>query len=214
MNNDDLHSRGEPEEFFRRATDRLLHAPIGGDAEAVGDHILNPQFASADSVKYRDAAVLIRVIARRPHASVLLTERTPDLSTHAGQIAFPGGKIDAGDSGPADAALREAEEEIGLAPDNAEVIGYLDTYLSRTGYRIVPVLAKVSPDFSVRINRREVADVFEVPMPFLLDPANHRRANRDLGAMRAHFYEITFEGRYIWGVTAGIIRTLYNRMAD
>ena len=199
-----------PTVFFAAAYARLHEAPPDA-RRAGGDHVMNPDMLLAD-VAYRDAAVLIPVVAREPEATVILTERTLHLSSHAGQIAFPGGKIDAGDAGPAAAALREAEEEIGLVPNSTVVVGYLDPYLSRTGYRIVPVLARIDPDFELLPNPEEVAAVFEVPLGFLLDPANHRRASRVFLGRERYFYEMPFEDRYIWGVTAGIIRGLYEQV--
>jgi 8-oxo-dGTP pyrophosphatase MutT (NUDIX family) len=156
--------------------------------------------------------VLIPVVARLPEASVLLTQRTPHLSAHAGQIAFPGGKVDSGDPTPAAAALREAEEEIGLLPAMVEPIGYLGPYLTRTGYRIVPVVGRVDPGHSLTINPNEVVDTFEVPLSFLMTPDNHRRGSRTVMGTPRYFYEMPFNERYIWGITAGIIRGLYERI--
>ena len=202
------------EDFFRRAAERILPDPTPDDRKAHGDHVLNSRWSPHQGVTFTDAAGLVPVGARKSGASVLLTRRTSHLSSHPGQIAFPGGKIDPDDADPAQAALREAREEIGLRPDMVEVIGYLDTYLSRPGFRIVPVLARVSERFVLEINPAEVEEVFEVPLAFLLNEANHRRGSRQLMGGEAIFYEIPFEERYIWGVTAGIIRTLTNRMAD
>lgn len=200
-----------PSTFFAAAAGRLRHSAPERSAAGGGDHVMNPDFELADSA-YRDAAVLIPVVARDPEATVILTERMPHLSAHAGQIAFPGGKIDAGDAGPAAAALREAEEEIGLDRSRIEVVGYLDPYLSRTGYRIVPVVGRIEPSYRLSLNRGEVADAFEVPLAFLLDPANHRRASRAFMGRARYFYEMPFGERYIWGVTAGIIRALYEQV--
>jgi 8-oxo-dGTP pyrophosphatase MutT (NUDIX family) len=180
-------------------------------AAAEGDHILNPDFLQ-EAADYRDAAVLIPVVANEPEATVILTERTSHLSTHAGQIAFPGGKIDATDASPTAAALREAEEEIGLDNSCVAVVGVLSPYLSRTGYRIVPVLARVEPGYRLTLNRNEVADAFEVPLAFLMTPANHKRATRTFLGRERYFYEMPFGERYIWGVTAGIIRGLYEQV--
>jgi 8-oxo-dGTP pyrophosphatase MutT (NUDIX family) len=200
-----------PETFFARAAERLDREPQRAEGERLGDHHLNPDF-TADGISFRDAAVLIPVVARRPEASVLLTERTPHLSAHAGQIAFPGGKIDPEDQTPAAAALREAREEIGLHPSMVEPIGYLPPYLTRTGYRIVPVLARVDPDHRITINPEEVTDTFEVPLAFLMKSDNHRRGSRPFEGKTRHFYEMPFNDRYIWGITAGIIRGLYERV--
>jgi len=199
-------------DFFARAGERLAHSPpqVSGDTR-LGDHVLNPDFLPT-AVPYRDAAVLIPVIARPGGPTVLLTQRTPHLSSHAGQIAFPGGKLEPGDATPAAGALREAEEEIGLDPALVEVLGYLDPYLTGTGYRIVPVVGRVDPGFRLDLNVHEVAEAFEVPLAFLMGPENHRRNSRILLGAPRTFYEVPFEGRYIWGVTAGIIRALYERM--
>jgi 8-oxo-dGTP pyrophosphatase MutT (NUDIX family) len=202
-------SRFAPDAFFARAAERLNREP--SLANAGGDHVLNPDLA-ADAETYHDAAVLIPVVARLPYASVLLTLRTPHLSAHAGQIAFPGGKIEPADAGPAAAALREANEEIGLDPAAVMVVGYLDPYLTRTGYRVVPVVGRIEPGGAFTLNNEEVDDLFEVPLAFLMTPANHRRRNRVVMGQQRYFYEITFEGRAIWGATAGIIRALYERI--
>lgn len=200
-----------PEAFFARAAARLDVEPQRSASEALGDQHLNPDVTAA-GMSFRDAAVLIPIVARRPQASVLLTQRTPHLSAHAGQIAFPGGKIDPDDYTPAAAALREAEEEIGLTPAKVEPLGYLPPYLTRTGYRIVPVLGRVEPDHRITINPEEVVDTFEVPLSFLMTSGNHRRGSRQFNGKTRHFYEIPFNERRIWGITAGIIRGLYERV--
>lgn len=198
-----------PEPVFARLRDRLAATAVEG-REAGGDHVLNPDIG-AHPTHYRDAAVLIPIVAHEA-ATVLLTERTAHLKAHAGQIAFPGGKIDAADAGPAEAAVREAEEEVGLSPSSVSVVGLLSPYLSRTGYRIVPVIARVEPGFALTLNREEVNDAFEVPLAFLMDAANHRRGKLTWQGRERYFYEMPFEGRYIWGVTAGIIRALYEQV--
>ena len=178
-----------------------------------GDHSLNhweiaPEFLRSA----RAAAVLIGLVPRPEGATVILTQRTAGLRDHAGQIAFPGGKIDPADATPADAARREAREEIGLSSDRVAVLGHLGAYLTRTGFRIVPVVARVDPPFALRLNPAEVVEAFEVPFPFLMDPANHRLAEREwLGKTRS-FYSIEFGERRIWGVTAGILRVFYERL--
>ena len=200
-----------PARFFARAASRLDHDPPGIGAGALGDDTLNPGMMPADMV-LRDAAVLMPVVAHRDGATMLLTQRTPHLAAHAGQIAFPGGKIDPTDRDPGFAALREAEEEIGLDPTRVAIVGYLDPYLTRTGYRIVPVVGRVEPDMRLKINPTEVDEVFEVPLDFLMTPANHRMGSRELLGATRRFYEMPYEGHYIWGITAGIIRGLYERV--
>jgi 8-oxo-dGTP pyrophosphatase MutT (NUDIX family) len=159
----------------------------------------------------RPAAVLIPVV---DHAEpgVLLTTRTSDLPSHASQIAFPGGKIDPTDASPLAAALREADEEIGLDHALIEPIGYLDLYLTFSGFRILPLVARVDPDYRLKINPGEVADAFEVPLEFLMTPGNHQRLKRDWNGIERQYYAMPFNDRYIWGVTAGILRNLYERI--
>jgi 8-oxo-dGTP pyrophosphatase MutT (NUDIX family) len=159
----------------------------------------------------RPAAVLIPVIDH-PQPTVLLTQRSPHLNDHAGQIAFPGGKIDVTDASPLATALREAEEEIGLPREFVEPIGYLDLYGTSFGFRILPTVARVRPGFSLRINRSEVDDAFEVPLAFLMDPANHQVHSREFRGMERSYYAMPFAERYIWGATAGILRVLYERI--
>jgi 8-oxo-dGTP pyrophosphatase MutT (NUDIX family) len=159
----------------------------------------------------KPAAVLVPIIDRR-EPTVLLTLRTADLASHAGQVAFPGGKIDAADESPVAAALREAREETGLAPALIEPIGYLDLYLTFSGFRILPTVARINPDFTLALNSREVTETFEVPLEFLMTPANHQRKTRDWNGLVRDYYAIPFENRYIWGITAGILRNLYERV--
>jgi 8-oxo-dGTP pyrophosphatase MutT (NUDIX family) len=159
----------------------------------------------------KPAAVLIPVVERE-EPMVLLTQRTAHLPQHAGQIAFPGGKIDAGDATPLAAALREAQEEIGLAADKVDPIGYLDVYMTTLGFRIVPVLARVTPGFTLTLNPGEVDNAFEVPLAFLMEMTNHQTHSREWQGMMRTYYAIPFGERYIWGVTAGIFRNLYQRI--
>jgi 8-oxo-dGTP pyrophosphatase MutT (NUDIX family) len=159
----------------------------------------------------RPAAVLVPIV-QRTEPMVLLTQRTAHLPDHAGQISFPGGKIDATDESPMAAALREAEEEIGLERRFIHPIGYLDLYMTTLGYRIVPTLARVEPNFELSLNPSEVDDAFEVPLAFLMEPANHQRHSRDWQGMTRSYYAIPFGQRYIWGITAGILRNLYDRI--
>jgi 8-oxo-dGTP pyrophosphatase MutT (NUDIX family) len=159
----------------------------------------------------RLAAVLVPII-ERDEPSVLFTERTSHLADHGGQISFPGGKIDPGDESPAAAALREAEEEIALSRRFVEPIGYLDIHLTPFGHRIVPVLARVRPEFSLRLNPAEVESAFDVPLAFLMTPQNHRRESRDWSGLALNLYAMRFGNRNIWGATAGILRNLYERV--
>jgi 8-oxo-dGTP pyrophosphatase MutT (NUDIX family) len=160
----------------------------------------------------RPAAVLVPVVARE-ELTVLLTVRTDKLPTHAGQIAFPGGKVEPDDVSPAATALREANEEIGLTTDFIEPLGFIDSYRSSTGFHISPLVALVKPGFSLRPDPAEVADTFEVPLTFLMDAANLQRHSRDWqGGRKRYFYAIPFGDRYIWGVTAGMIKNLHDRL--
>lgn len=159
----------------------------------------------------RPAAVLIPVIDH-PEPTVLLTQRSPHLSSHAGQISFPGGKIDATDASPLAAALREAEEEVGLSRDFVEPIGYLDLYGTAFGFRILPTVARVRPGFTLKINEGEVVDAFEVPLAFLMNPENHQIHNKEFRGMERSYYAMPYAERYIWGATAGILRVLYERI--
>ncbi|RWF65745.1 MAG: CoA pyrophosphatase, partial [Mesorhizobium sp.] len=160
----------------------------------------------------RDAAVLIPVVDHGRDATVLLTKRAERLRNHSGQVAFPGGTIDPTDPSPEAAALRETFEEIGLGQDRVEIIGRMPDYVSGSGYRIAPVLGIVRPDFSLTLNSEEVDAAFEVPLRFLMDPANHGRESRMWNDLEWVFYEMPYDGQRIWGVTAGIIRTLYERL--
>jgi 8-oxo-dGTP pyrophosphatase MutT (NUDIX family) len=161
----------------------------------------------------RPAAVLIGIV-QREEPTVLLTQRSADLHEHAGQIAFPGGKIDAIDKSPLDAALREAEEEVGLSRCYVDPIGYLDLYGTGFGFRILPTVARVRPGFSLKINHSEVVDAFEVPLAFLMNPANHHVHSKEFRGMERSYYAMPFAERYIWGATAGMLRVLYERICQ
>ena len=159
----------------------------------------------------RPAAVLIAVIDY-PEPTVLLTQRSAHLNDHAGQISFPGGKIDKTDVSPLDAALREAEEEVGLDRDFVEPIGYLDLYGTSFGFRILPTVARVRPGFTLRINPSEVDAAFEVPLAFLMNPTNHQLHSKEFRGVERFYYAMPYGERYIWGATAGILRVLYDRI--
>jgi 8-oxo-dGTP pyrophosphatase MutT (NUDIX family) len=159
----------------------------------------------------RPAAVLVPVVDH-PQPTVLLTQRSAHLNDHAGQISFPGGKIDATDASPLDTALREAEEEIGLSREFIDPIGYLDLYGTSFGFRILPAVARIKPGFKLRINQSEVDDVFEVPLAFLMNPVNHQTHSKEFRGIERSYYAMPYEERYIWGATAGILRVLYERI--
>jgi 8-oxo-dGTP pyrophosphatase MutT (NUDIX family) len=205
------------DEFFARARGRLtLTTPDGLTDPNVtptrGDHDADPVMEKIAMVRpIRPAAVLVPVVTRA-EPTVLLTQRAQHLPDHPGQVSFPGGKIDKTDADPTQSALREAEEEIGLDRALIEPLGYLDLYMTTLGYRIVPVIARVEPGFSLTLNTAEVDNAFEVPLAYLMNLANMQRHSRDWNGMTRHYYAITFGDRYIWGVTAGILRNLYDRI--
>ena len=204
-------------EFFNRARARLrFDVPAGlTDASVVppsGDQGTDRMLQIiAREQPIRPAAVLIPVVAHA-QPTVLLTQRAAHLNDHAGQISFPGGKIDATDASPLDAALREAEEEIGLSRQFIDPIGYLDLYATGFGFRILPTVALVKPGFKLRINEAEVDDAFEVPLAFLMNPVNHQIHSKDFRGIARSYYAMPFGQRYIWGATAGILRVLYERI--
>ena len=204
-------------EFFDRSRARLrFDVPPGLiDPNIIpksGDHGTDRMLEIiAREQPVRPAAVLIPVVDH-PQPTVLLTQRSAHLNDHAGQIAFPGGKIDATDASPLDAAFREAEEEGGLRREFIEPIGYLDLYATGFGFRILPTVARVRPGFKLSINRGEVDDAFEVPLAFLMDPANHQLHSKEFRGMERSYYAMPFAERYIWGATAGILRVLYERI--
>jgi 8-oxo-dGTP pyrophosphatase MutT (NUDIX family) len=206
-------------DFFDRARARLkLDVPAAlHDVTAPatrGDIDQDPEmWVRAGVAATRPAAVLVPVVDR-PDPAVLLTQRTADLAKHAGQIAFPGGKIDPHDATPAAAAMREAAEEIGLSHGAIEPIGYLDLYLTFSGFRILPTVARIAPDYRLVINPSEVVDAFEVPLAFLMDAQNHSLHSRDWNGLVRRYYAMPFGERYIWGVTAGILCNLYHRLYD
>jgi 8-oxo-dGTP pyrophosphatase MutT (NUDIX family) len=205
------------EEFFVRARVRLtLDVPAGlHDPNVIpkcGDHDVDPVMEKIATVRpIRPAAVLVPIVDH-PEPTVLLTQRAQHLPNHAGQVSFPGGKIEKGDASPLEAALRETDEEIGLDKKFVEPLGYLDVYMTTLGYRIVPTIARVKPGFALRLSVGEVDATFEVPLAFLMDQTNVQRHSRDWQGMTRHYYAITFNERYIWGVTAGILRNLHDRI--
>ncbi|MER8708123.1 MULTISPECIES: CoA pyrophosphatase [unclassified Mesorhizobium] len=192
---------------------RVAAQPLAHAGDDFGDHRFNPGHPRLKLAKaLRDAAVLIPVVDHGHEATVLLTRRAEKLRNHSGQVAFPGGTIDQTDASPEAAALRETFEEIGLDRDYIEIVGRLPDYVSGSGYRIAPVLGIVRPGFSLTLNSDEVDAVFEVPLGFLMDPANHTRDSRMWNDLEWFYYEMPYGDQRIWGVTAGIIRTLYERL--
>jgi 8-oxo-dGTP pyrophosphatase MutT (NUDIX family) len=172
-----------------------------------GDHILNAGMQPLRPLK--PAAVLVPVIDHPDELTVLFTRRTTHLAHHAGQISFPGGHIEADDGGPEETALRETEEEIGLDRAHVEVIGHLDTYVTRTGFVVTPIVGIVTPPFQVLPDTHEVAEVFEVPLGFLLNPAHHRRCSAEFEGVTRYFYAMPYDDYFIWGATAGMLMNLY-----
>ncbi len=163
--------------------------------------------------KLRHAAVLVPIVERADGLKLLLTERSADLPSHAGQVAFPGGRVDDEDDGPVAAALREAEEEVGLNPGWVDVIGLLTPYLTSSGFKILPVVGFVEPKFTLDelvLSQAEVAKVFEVPLEFVMNPANHDRHEVEFRGRMRHYYAMPYEGHYIWGATAGMLVSFYD----
>lgn len=198
--------------------DRLAPAPEPGDSIEAwgplrrGDDDLNPGAEMGRDRPPVPAAVLVPLVDRQEGMTVLLTRRTEHLDDHAGQISFPGGRIEAGDDGAVAAALRETEEEIGLDRRFVEVVGRLDTYRTVTGFAVLPVVGVVAPGFSLRLDRFEVAEAFEVPFDFVVDPANHRRHTGVIRGVERHWYAIPYGERYIWGATAGMLVDLSQKL--
>ncbi len=159
------------------------------------------------------AAVLVPIVDRPQGLTVLFTRRTEQLKSHSGQVSFPGGRTEPGDPSPEFTALREAQEEIGLARERVEVLARLSDYLVRTGFRVTPVVGLLTPPLELEPDRREVAEVFEVPLAFLLDPRNHRRETRELRGQTVGFYVMNYGERVIWGATAGMLINLYRQLA-
>lgn len=198
--------------FTRHARTVLASTPLPGlpSRNSPSDFDLNPgDWHPAAELK--PAAVLVGIVAREP-LTLLLTQRAATLSKHAGQIAFPGGRIDPGDVSPAAAALREAEEEVGLGAEFVTPLGFLDTYRTGTGYQIAPLVALIRPGFSLRLQEEEVAEAFEVPLAFLMDHQNHETHTKIWQGAERRFYAMPYENRYIWGATAGILKNMHERL--
>ncbi|OGA00678.1 MAG: hypothetical protein A2Z64_13205 [Betaproteobacteria bacterium RIFCSPLOWO2_02_67_12] len=178
-------------------------------ARGVPSAIAGDQGAAAGDPDLKPASVLIPIVLRSAELTVLFTRRTEHLRSHSGQVSFPGGRCEAHDASPEATALRETQEEIGLDRRRIEVLGRLADYRTRTGYRVSPVVALVTPPFELRLDAHEVEEVFEVPFSFLLDPANHQRHSRQFHGREVHYVAMPYRQHYIWGATAAILVNLY-----
>ncbi len=178
--------------------------------QAVSGHFVSED--GADEQELTAAAVLFPIVLREGGHTVLLTQRTAHLRDHPGQISFPGGRVEAHDATPVATALRETAEEIGLAPDHVDILGFLPEYRTGTGFRVIPVVASVRPPFALTPDPFEVAEVFEVPLTFLLDPANHQRHSLHYRGALRQYYAMPYGDYFIWGATAGMIRSLADRL--
>lgn len=198
-------------DFEVRALARLAAADAVFQSPLRTDYDLNPGWIAPEPPAIRPAAVLVGLIDRGDDYGVLLTLRPDTMPSHAGQVAFPGGRVEPGET-RLQAALREAHEEVGVDPASVRILGQGDAYLTGTGFAISPFVGILPPDFVAVPHAREVADVFETPLSFLMDAANHERHEREFrGALRA-YYAMPHNGRYIWGATAGMIKALYDRL--
>ena len=185
-----------------------------GPMEDRSDFDLNPDARPelVSGSRARPAAVLCGLVGRGPALNVVLTRRTANLSSHAGQISFPGGKVDQGDPSPRAAALREADEEIGLTAGEVEILGRLDTYRTRTGYRIIPFVGRIAPSWRPIPAPREGAEVFEAPLDFLMDRANQVMHHHERAGARRFYHAMPWGDYYIWGATAGMLKNLSDRL--
>ena len=180
------------------------------DPQRHGTETFAPPLPRPPHVSFIPAAVLIPLVEHADGFTIILTQRTPDLKAHAGQISFPGGRMESDDRDAEAGALREAQEEVGLAPSTVEILGRLDPYVTVTGFEVTPVVGAVAPPLSLKPDSREVADIFEVPLAFVLDRANHQRHSRTTaGGIRRAYYALPYGDRYIWGATAGMLINLY-----
>jgi len=185
-----------------------------GHAVPPAGTIYGDQGARPGAGELRAASVLVPIVAREGEPTVLFTRRTAHLKSHSGQISFPGGRAEAEDPTPERTALRETWEEIGLPAERIELLGRLSDYHTRTGYRITPVVGVVQPPFELLPDANEVAEVFEVPLEFLLDARNHQRHSREFEGQQRHYFAIPYEDYYIWGATAGMLVNLHRYLLE
>ncbi len=212
--------QGTPADFTRRIAElgldplrsRLLpEPPLLPLTPKRGDYDLNPGLRPQGDRRLKPAAVLLPIV-RRPSPTVLFTRRTPHLARHAGQVSFPGGRVHEDDVSLVDTALRETAEETGIAANFVSVAGFLEAYETGTGYAILPVVGLLAEGFALEPNPAEVAEIFEVPLDFLLDPANRERHAAEWQGRQRAYYAFTYCGHYIWGATAAILVDFVERM--
>jgi 8-oxo-dGTP pyrophosphatase MutT (NUDIX family) len=189
------------EELRRRLAGPPARIIYGDEGTRPGGETLTP------------ASVLVPIVARQAEPTVIFTQRSAHLKVHSGQVSFPGGRAAAGDPSPEATALRESREEIGLDSTRVEVIGRMGDYPPRTGYRITPVIGIVTPPFDLRADATEVDEIFEVPLAFLMDPANHQRHSREWQGVQRWFFAIPYQRHYVWGATAGMLVNLSRQLA-
>jgi 8-oxo-dGTP pyrophosphatase MutT (NUDIX family) len=205
--------RARARQWLLSAPSAAIFDPRSGRALGPSDWDLNPEFKEDLSRMQppRAAAVLIPIILG-DELTVLFTQRSHDMPSHPGQISFPGGKLENGDAGPVACALREAREEIGLAPEFVEPLGFLDAYRTGTGFLISPVVGLVRSGFALALDGREVLEVFEVPLRFLMRGENYQKCTREWRGRQRSYYAIPYQGRYIWGATAGMLKNMHARL--
>ena len=187
--------------LFLRAVKKMNNQPC--KTVGSGDHDLNPGMLVPK--KSTPAAVLVPIIGRPGHPTILLTKRSESLPHHAGQVSFPGGRAEETDASEVETALRETEEEIGLSSKYVEIIGQLETYDTRTGFRVTPVVGLIKPPFELRADPIEVAEIFEIPVSFILNRMNHEKHSREWQNTMRQFYVLPHPKHYIWGATAGML---------
>jgi len=201
---------GEPALALERLSADWLRQRFAEQPEWAPEAAETSYAMRADGSPATAASVLIALVQRPEGLSLVLTQRNADLTDHPGQISFPGGRAEAYDASPVETALREAEEEIGLDRTHVEVIGSLPDYYTGTGYRVTPVVALVTPPFTLQADPGEVEEIFEVPLAFLMDGLHHQRLSVELPSGRRSFYAMPYGTYYIWGATAGMLRNLFH----